>query len=377
MSSQGRLRGLNSLERAPVSIQRRNIPGGVHGYFPDDIRALARVRETARERRSTGNTIDLGGETAVNPEKLTHGIPSPRYATQNSHPEAYQQALGKNDLGDPTKCNQPALIRDPRSASGETQYTYPLYRQQHANQRTIPNGSISQAEQNEWDHLQRTRDRKLRVATQAQKNLDYARLLHKQDSQAFHDHYLSTQRSSSILHKNYPLSEESPRSVSSSLANANAHSQDATALMTTPSQGKRSRVERDDDEDVLDVDRQGRRVRSRLESEYPEAPAQSIARKPTPSTGGPKPRRHEHPSRFMRTSQSTNRIGSSQPSVGVNNMGLPNINTISQPQESPSLQGGDLPTHNNLLPHLNSPSQTQSVYGGNNFQSWADKSSSV
>ncbi|KAL8839464.1 MAG: hypothetical protein Q9176_004460 [Flavoplaca citrina] len=377
MSSQGRRRGLNSLERAPVSIQRRNIPGGVHGYFPDDFRAPARVDETARERRSTGNTIGLGGGTAVNPERLTHGLPSSGYTTQNSHPKASQQTLGKNDLGDRTKCNRPALIPNPRSSTGATQNTYPPYRQQQTNQRANPNGFISQAEQSERDYLQRIRDRKLRVATQAQKNLDYAHLLHKQDSQAFHDHYLSTQRSSSVLHISYSLPRESSRSISSSLADTSARSRDATTLMTTPSQGKRSRVERDDDEDALDVDEQGRRVRSRLDLGYSEAPAQSIARKPTSSTGGPKSRRHEHPSRFMRASQLTNRIGCSQPCMGVNNMGLPNINTISQPQESPSLQGGDLLIHNNFLPHPNSPSQTQSVYGGNNFQSWADNSSSV
>ncbi|KAL9012110.1 MAG: hypothetical protein Q9180_009127, partial [Flavoplaca navasiana] len=58
-------------------------------------------------------------------------------------------------------------------------------------------------------------------------------------------------------------------------------------------------------------------------------------------------------------------------------MGLPNINTISQPQESPSLQGEDLHTHNNFLSHSNSPSQTQSVYRANNLQSWANNSSSV
>ncbi|KAL8879151.1 MAG: hypothetical protein Q9192_008293, partial [Flavoplaca navasiana] len=377
MSRQGKLRGLNSLGRASVSTQRRNIPGGVHGYFQDDFRALARVHETARERRSTGNTTGLGGETAVNPEKLTDGLALSGCTTQNSHPKAYQQALGENDLGDPTKCNQPASIRDPRSSSGATQNTYPPYRQQQASQRTIPNGFISQAEQSEWDHLQRTRDRKSRVATQAQKNLGYAHLLHKQDTQAFHDHYLSKQRSSSVLHATYSLPKESPRSISSSLADTSARSRDATTLMTTPSHGKRSRDECDDDEDTLDADGQGRRVRSRLDLGYSEAPAKSIARIPTPSTGGPKPRRHEHPSRFMRASQSTNRIGSSQPSMGVNNMGLPTINTISQPQESPSLQGEDLHIHDNFLPHPNSPSQTQSVYGGNNFQSWADNSSSV
>ncbi|KAL9626910.1 MAG: hypothetical protein Q9204_006944, partial [Flavoplaca sp. TL-2023a] len=377
MSSQGRLRGLNSLGRAPVSIQRRNIPGGVHGYFPDDFRAPARVDEAAWKRCSPGNTIGLGGERDVNPEELTHGLASSGCTTQNSHPRAYQQALGKNDLGDPTKYNQPALIPNPRSSTGAAQNTNPPYLQQQTNQRAIPDGFISQAEQSERDHLQRTRDRKLRVATQAQKNLDYAHLLHKQDRQAFHDHYLSTQRSSSVLHTSYSLPRESSRAISSSLADTSARSQDAQILMTTPSYGKRSRDQRDDNEDAPDVNGQGRRVRSRLGLGYPEAPAQSIALKPTPSTGGPKSRRHEHPSRFMRASQSTNRIGSSQPSMGVNNMGLPNINTISQPQESPSLQGEDLLTHNNFLPHPNSPSQTQSVYGGNNFQSWADNSSSV
>ncbi|KAL8976456.1 MAG: hypothetical protein Q9205_007537, partial [Flavoplaca limonia] len=255
--------------------------------------------------------------------------------------------------------------------------TYPPYRQQQTNQRANSNGFISQAEQSERDYLQRIRDRKLRVATQAQKNLDYAHLLHKQDSQAFHDHYLSTQRSSSVLHTSDSLPRESSRSISSSLADTSTRSRDATTLMTKPSHGKRSRGERDDDEDALDADGQGRRVRSRLDLGYSEAPAQSIARKLTSSTGGPKPRKHEHPSRFMRASQSTNRIGSSQPCMVVNNMGLPNINTISQPQESPSLQGEDLHTHNNFLPHANSPSQTQSVYGGNNFQLWAVTSSSV
>lgn len=380
MSSQGRLRGLNSLGRASVSTQRRTIPGGVHGYFQDDFRAPARVHETARERGSTGNTIDLGGETAVNPEKLTHGPPSSGCTTQNSHLKTYQQALGKNDLGDPTKCNQPALIRNPRSSTGATQITYPPYRQQQTNKRAIPDGFISVAEHKEWDHLQHTVARKSRVASQAQKNLDYAHLLHKQDRQAFHDHYLSTQRSSSVLHTGYSLPKESPRSISSSLADTNARSQDTTTLMTTPSHGKRFREERDDDvvdEDALDADGKGRRVRSRLDLGYPEAPAKSIARKPTLSTGGPKPRRHEHPSRFMRASQSTNRIGSSQPSVGVNNVGLSTINTISQPQESPSLQGEDLLTHDNLAPHPNFPSQTKSVYGENKFQSWADSSSSV
>ena len=376
-SSQSKLCGSNSLGRAPVSLQRRNIPGGVHGYFPDDFRAPARVHETAREHRSIRNTIGLGGETAVNPEKLTHRLPSSGYTTQNSHLKASQQALGKNVLGDPTKCNQPALIRNPRSSTEATQSTYPPYCQQQANQRTNPGEFISQAEQSEWDHLQRTRDRKLRVATQAQKNLDYAHLLHKQDSQAFHDHYLSTQRSSSILHTSYSSSKQTPRSISSSQADTSARSRDATTLMTTPSHGKRSRGERNDDEDVLDVDGQGRRVRSRLDLGYPEAADQSIARKPTPSTGGPNSRRHEHPSLFMRASQSTNRIGFSQPSMDVNNMGLPNINTISQPQESPSSQGEDLLTRNNFLLHSNSPSKTQSVFGGNNFQSWDDNSSSV
>ncbi|KAL9023740.1 MAG: hypothetical protein Q9180_008123, partial [Flavoplaca navasiana] len=323
------------------------------------------------------NTIGLGGETAMNPEKRTHGLPSLGYTTHNSHPKAYQQALGDNDLGDPTKCNQPALIRDPRSSSRATQSTCPPYLQQQANQRTIPNGFISQAEQSEWDHLQHTRDRKLRVATQAQKNLDYAHLLHKEDSQAFHDHYLSKQRSSSVLHTSYSLPKGSPISISSSLTDTSARSRDATTLMTTPSHGKRSRVERDDGEDALDADRQGRRVRSRLDLGYPEAPAQSTARKPTFSTGGPKPRRHEHPLRFMRASQSTNRIESSQPSMGVNTVGLSNINTICQPQESPSLQGEDLLTHNNFLLHSSSPFQTKSVYGGNDFQSWANHSSSV
>ncbi|KAL8757205.1 MAG: hypothetical protein Q9199_002390 [Rusavskia elegans] len=326
------------------------MPGDVRGYFEDDPQAPAGIQGRPSDERCTWENLGLDYHTAVNQDNPTQERSSAIVSTQNDHP---------------------------------------AYGQQPSNQGTVPDRDASETEQDELERLeteaseaQRALDQAKRVAKQAQKNLDDAYLRIQQRMQATHNHHASTQQATMVSYTGYAP----PREVTGFLpsvppypAHRITRSNGTNAFAPTPSSRKRSTDERDDDEDSLDADGQERRVRSKIDMGYPEAHVQSnaSASRPTYRTGGSVPRRHEHPSQYIRASRSANRIWSSQPFVAINNMlgGMPSINTTTQPQESNSLRDEDFLNLDTSSSHFNSPLQTHADNLGNNFQSWADRSS--
>lgn len=351
MSSHGRRGGVNTQGTAPGNTQRRHIPGCGRGYFQDDPQAPAGIQGHSSDERYTWENLGLDNHTAVNQDNPTQERSSAIVSTQNDHP---------------------------------------AYGQQPSNQGTVPDRDASETEQDELERLeteaseaQRALDQAKRVAKQAQKNLEDAYLRNqKKRMQATHDHHASTQQAKMVSYSRYPSSRE-VTGLLPSLPPYSAHRSSrligTTAFTPTPSNRKRSTDERDNDEASLDADGQGVRVRSKIDMGYPEAHVQSStnASRPTYRTGGSVPRRHEHPSQYIRACRSTNPIGSSQPFMAINNMlgVMPSINTTTQPQESNSLRDEHLLNFDTSSSHLNSPLQTHADNLGNNFQSWADRCS--
>lgn len=343
---------MNTQGRAPGHTRRRHIPGGVHGYFQDDPQAPAGIQGPSSDERFTWENLGLDDNTAVNQH----------FSIQESSP-----------------------------VRGTTQNIQPTYGQQPSNQRTVPDRDALEAEQDELKQLeaeaseaQHALDRAKRVAEQAQKNLDDAHQRIHQRRQATHDHHASTQQPNIVSYTGYPPSREATEflpSLPPYPAHRSARPIGTTAFTPVLSSRKRSTDERDDDGDSLDADGQGRRVRSKIDMAYPQAHVQSTASasRPTYRTGGSVPRRHEHPSQYIRASRSANHIGSSQPFMAINNMlgGVPSINTTTQPQKSNSLWDEDLLNLDTSSSNFNSPLQTHPANVGSDFQSWADRSSSA
>ncbi|KAL8655034.1 MAG: hypothetical protein Q9226_003201 [Calogaya cf. arnoldii] len=149
----------------------------------------------------------------------------------------------------------------------------------------------------------------------------------------------------------------------------NERSRGLITSTSTLSSRKRSSNQRDDVEDVVDADLNGRRVRPRTNVGYLAAhtPSNTNASGQTYIKDRSAAGRHHHPSQFLHPSRPTSHIQSSQPSMAVNNTsgGVP-VNTAPQAL-NPNTNYGN-PDH---------PLQPPSTHLESKFQSWTKSVSST